>query len=174
MPETNNILVELSKYHTEWVRTVEMLGGSSYSEDIVQEMYLRIHAKQYNVYNNKGEINEYYIFKTLRSILYAYFKQKKKVIKVNIEQYKHLIDDNNIDEHKAFHKLSKRVEKETKKWHWYDKLLFDTWMNEGKSYRKLANGTTISWVSIFHTVKACKSKIRDNLQKDYEDYKKSK
>ena len=174
MPETNNILVELSKYHTEWIKMVKSLGGNSYSKDIVQEMYLRIHTKQYNVYNDKGEINKFYIYLTLRSIFGAYFRQKQKVIKVNIEQYKHLIDDTNIDEQKAFYKLSKRVEKETKKWHWFDKRLFDIYMNEGKSIRKIAQGTTISSTSIFNTLKACKSKIRDNLQKDYEDYKKSK
>ena len=117
MPETNNILVELSKYHTEWIKMVKSLGGNSYSKDIVQEMYLRIHTKQYNVYNDKGEINKFYIYLTLRSIFGAYFRQKQKVIKVNIEQYTHLVDDSNIDEQKAFHKLSKQVEKETKKWY---------------------------------------------------------
>ena len=174
MPETKDILVELSKYHTEWIRMVKSLGGNSYSKDIVHEMYLRIHDKQYNVYNDKGDINKFYIYMTLRSILYAYFKQKQRVIKVNIEQYTHLVDDSNLDEQEAFHKLSKQVEKETKKWYWYDKQLFDIYMNEGKSIRKIAQGTTISWVSIFNTLTICKNKIRVNLQKDYEDYKNSK
>jgi hypothetical protein len=35
----------------------------------------------------------------------------------------------------------------------------------------MSEHTKISWVSLFHTIKKCKRKIKENLKEDIEDYK---
>ena len=168
----SNILTKLSKYHTEWIKMVKSMGGDIFTEDIVQEMYIKIHTKGYNALNDKGEVNKYYVYLTLRSILMSYFNQKSKVKKVNIDDYIHLEDTDELKEQEAFNELSIKIDNEIENWHWYDKDLFELYRHSGMSIRKIAAGTSISWVSIFNTLKSCKGKIKDKLQKDYEKYKK--
>ena len=44
-PELKNVdfLIEVAKHHKEWIKTVTALGGGSYSEDIVQQMYIKLY-----------------------------------------------------------------------------------------------------------------------------------
>ena len=165
------MLKDLAKYHTEWIKMVRSLGGDDFTEDIVQEMYLKIHNKQYNIYNNKKEVNKFYVYLTLRSILMSYFKERSKVSKLPIDDYIHLEDDNTIEENIAFNEFTLKVDEEVSKWHWYDRDLFELYRHSGLSIRKIADKTEISWVSIFHTLKDCKGKIKECLENDYKNYK---
>ena len=149
------------------------MGGDDFSEDIVQEMYIKIHTKNYNALNDEGKVNKYYVYLTLKSILMSYLVQKNKVRKVNIDDFLHLEDTDELQEQEAFHELAVKIDNEIEGWHWYDKDLFELYRHSGMSIRKIAAGTSISWVSIFNTLKKCKGKIKENLEKDYEQYKKS-
>ena len=69
---TNCTLILIHKKHQTWIDIVKSFGCTQEtSEDIVQEMYIKIHK-----YLEKGgssimyndEINYYFIFKTLNSI----------------------------------------------------------------------------------------------------------
>ena len=41
--KNTDFLKEVAKHHKEWIKTVTALGGGSYSEDIVQEMYIKLY-----------------------------------------------------------------------------------------------------------------------------------
>ena len=170
----NSNLSKLAKYHIDWIKMVKSMGGDDFTEDIVQEMYLKIHKKNYNVLNDKGEINKFYVYRTLHSILMSYFQQKSKVRKVNIDDFIYLEDTDSLQEQEAFHELALKIDNEIENWHWYDKDLFELYRHSGMSIRKIAAGTSISWVSIFNTLKKCKGQIKTKLEKDYETYKKTK
>lgn len=147
------------------------MGGDDFSEDIVQEMYLKIFNKNYNALNDKGLVNKYYVYLTLKSILMSYLVQRNKVRKVCIDDVLHLEDTDGLQEQEAFHELAIKIDNEIENWHWYDKDLFELYRHSGMSIRKIAAGTSISWVSIFNTLKDCKGKIREKLNKDYDEYK---
>ena len=166
------MLSKLAVYHTDWIKMVKAMGGDDFTDDIVQEMYLKINDKGYNALNDEGNVNKFYVWRTLHSILMTYFKEKGKVIKVPIEEYKHLEENDSLNEHYAYHDLHLSVNEEVKTWHWYDGDLFDLYRTENTSIRKIAALTGISWVSIFNTLKECKLKIKENLKEDYETYKK--
>ena len=176
-------LNDLAKYHNEWVRMVVSMGGDSFSEDIVQEMYIKIYEKQYNVYNDKGEINKMYVYLTLRSIFANYMNKKNKIQKINIDFFKEdildkqfdlfLEDSNEIEWNIAAHSFSKELDKEVLKWNWYDRKMFEIYRHSGMSIRKMADEIGISWVSIFHTLKKCKQSVKDNLENEYNQYLKN-
>ena len=136
------------------------------------EMYLKINDKGYNALNDEGEVNKFYVWRTLHSILMTYFKEKGKVIKVPIEEYKHLEENCELKEHHAFNDLSLKVDEYIEDWHWYDRKMFQMYRHNNTSIRKMAALTGISWVSIFNTLKDCKLNIKEDLKEDYETYKK--
>ena len=71
---------------------------------------------------------------------------------------------------KAFNLLMNKVEQEMESWHWYDKLLFETYIKDGRSMRGLSSDTQISLTSIFTTLRNCKNRIRENVGEDFLDY----
>ena len=78
MTQYNNLwLKEIADSHSQWVKTVQGIGGDLYSEDIVQEMYLKLHKSvqkrgSHTFLFKDGKLQKGYVFFTLRSILYTY------------------------------------------------------------------------------------------------------
>lgn len=179
--KNTDFLKEVAKHHKEWVRTVTALGGGSYSEDIVQEMYIKLYkyADASKIIKN-GELQKGYVFFTLKSIIYALAREKSLILKENIENYNSL-DDTNYEEELAFqkfsnkiddylHSLEKKSKTENNERYWYDGKMFQMYKDNDLSMRKLAKLSGISWVSIFHTLKNVKQDLRNNFQEDWEDY----
>ncbi len=165
------MLKDIAKFHKEWIQMVRSMGGGDYSEDVVQEMYIKI-----NKYTTKdkiyvdGKINKFYIYLTLRSITFQEFRNKENIKKESLDVCLHITDDNSLEENLAFDKVSALIYKEMDNWHWYDKLLFEIYRDNKISIRKLADKTDISWVSIFHTLKKCKQRLKDKHLEDWQDY----
>ena len=65
-----SILHEICKGHIKWVRMAQKFDYDN-AEDLVQEMYLKI----YNL--NPIEVNEVYIYRTIKSIFVDDYKKKK-------------------------------------------------------------------------------------------------
>ena len=74
---TETILDKLSEYHIEWLKMVRSLGGDAYSEDVVQDMYLKVYNNN-NILNHKGQVNKYYVYLALKSVLLDYFRKRSK------------------------------------------------------------------------------------------------
>ena len=85
----------LFKKHSDWIKIVNSFGEDpSISEDLVQEMYIKIQLKL-----EKGldisygdEINYYYIFKTLRTLFLDLKRKGKNIKRVSADNIK-AIDD---------------------------------------------------------------------------------
>ena len=65
-----SILHEICKGHSKWVRMAQKFDYDN-AEDLVQEMYLKIHNL------NPTQINEVYIYRTIKSIFVDDYKRKK-------------------------------------------------------------------------------------------------
>ena len=65
-----NWLSKVAEKHTYWIKLVQKFGAGNYSEDIVQEMYLKInkYADEKKTIVN-GKVNSRYIYLVLYSIL---------------------------------------------------------------------------------------------------------
>jgi RNA polymerase sigma factor (sigma-70 family) len=166
-----NWITQVAKYHKEYVKTIQSFGEQFYAEDLVQEMYIRLLTKnkEQQVIVN-GQVNRYYVFLTLRSLFIDFYRQKNKVIKVDIKEVLTLQQIDELEEHEGFSRLLKKVDSEVKTWEWYDQMLFNLYKDSNKSMREISNGTNISLRSIFCTLKNCKERIKENVHEDYLDY----
>ena len=163
---------KVAKHHKEYIKTIESFGEDFYAEDLVQEMYIRFLTKnKEQQVMNKGEVNRYYVYLTLRSLFVDFYRQKSKIVKVDLNNVLTLEQVDTLEEHEAFGELLKRVNEETKRWEWYDKMLFDLYRNTNMSMREIEQATSISLRSIFCTIKNCKERLKENVGEDYEDLK---
>jgi RNA polymerase sigma factor (sigma-70 family) len=161
----------IAQDHKHWIKVVNHFGEYEMAEDLVQEMYLRV-----NKYANTsklitdGKVNGGYVRFVLMSITYDYHKSKKKLEKIRIgEGFE--IEDTTDGSEEAYGTFLERLDAEMNTWHWFDRQLFKIYINEEKSMRDLAEGTTISCSTIFNTLKNCKQRLKDNLGESWDDFK---
>lgn len=165
------LLTKVSRSHKEWVNIVTTFG-TDYPEDIVQEMYLRLHkyGQTEKVLNEKGEVNLFYIWTLLRNCWHDSNKSNKLEF-ISIEALHNIINsEGNLEKHEAFDRIENLIDAESKTWHHYDKMLFDIYRKKTISMRGIAKETNISLKSIFNTLKHCKQRIKQNVGEDYKDY----
>lgn len=179
-----NWLSLVAEFHDEWVTIVKRLGGGAYSEDLVQESYIKLH--KYNCENKiicNGRVSKGYMFFVLRSVFLRYKRDNKGIFKIQIESFLfegediNAIDDvekfssiDNMEQEEAFGKICNMMDNEMENWHWYDRRIFEIYRDTNLSIRGIANETKISFVNIFHTLKRGKQLMRDKFSEDYEDY----
>ena len=86
-----NILQEICKGHSKWVRMAQKFDHDN-AEDLVQEMYIKL----YNL--NPTEVNEVYIYRTIKSIFIDDYKKKKILTApLNGKEAYNIEDDYNED-----------------------------------------------------------------------------
>ena len=186
--DSNTALAIIAKCHNKWVTMVKTLGEKVYYEDIVQEVYIKIHNNNYyNRIIRDGKVNEGYMYFMLRTMLYDYWKVNKKIEKVEInDQTLRNRIQCDIDKEEAYMIICENIDREINSWHWYDEEVFKIyrmhWRDnktlnrlleefEGKvSIRKMASSTKISWVTLFNELKQSKAKIKELFSEDWEDY----
>lgn len=145
------------------------LGCGDFSEDIVQEMYLRIHkyvdTPSRIMFND--DINKSFIYITIRNLVYDLNKaqsKSKELIVRGMDIQKLEIQDDEFDD--TIDRLNEVVKADMCNWHPYDKILFNYVYQEGVSMRKLARETDISLRSIFNTIKNAKESIKEAATKE--------
>jgi len=163
----------VAKDHKEWVKLVQSFGEDFFSEDIVQESYIRLYkyCKPENIIQN-GQVNKGFMYFVLRNLYLLHIKSEKKNALVSLSGLEVLKDETtDLTKEEAYSKMLSKVHEEVDSWHWYDKQLFNIYKDTDLSIRDIAKETTISSSSIFNTLKNCKSKIKAKFKEDYEDYK---
>jgi DNA-directed RNA polymerase specialized sigma24 family protein len=173
MSEWLNIV---AKHHKEHVKLVRSWGGGDYSEDLVQEMYLRLH--RYTTPEKiikDGEVNLGFIWFTLRNMYLTLVKEQKKYSKVNLEDIADLIhSEPDIIGMLLLDKITTEIEEELKEWEkdpvlWYTSKIFTTYVNSGDSLRVFGDKVDIHYKSIFDTVKKCREMLVNKYGEDYSD-----
>tara|TARA_R100000654_G_C2666433_1_gene125435 strand:- start:472 stop:1062 length:591 start_codon:yes stop_codon:yes gene_type:complete len=185
-------LKHVTKYHHEWVAIMQSFGAKDLSEDIVQEVYIRLlNRADVNKLFLNNKLNKSYIYFALRNTWIMHVrKQRSNRENKNRIELVYLKEFNNDPAYKSDNFLShkneeedinlkfnkyeiilERIEEEISTWHWYDYMLFKIYVDSGKSIRTLAKETKISRDSIFQTLKNCKERIKIAVGEDWEDFK---
>lgn len=176
----------LSKYHSTWITMGLKMGIPDYLvEDLVQEMYLRLHKYVKDVSQimyNEEEPNKFYVYITIRNLWTDYLKYRSKVFldRIDDEAFNITADEDELytlmhseDKQRieAREKILDKIEDEVGSWsYWYDKKLFNLYYNTEMTMRKLSEETNISLTSIFNSCKNYKDIINSKFGEDFEDY----
>jgi DNA-directed RNA polymerase specialized sigma24 family protein len=165
-----NALNILSKHHKEWLNIVRLFGNDELAEDIVHDVYLKIH--EYNYYQKiliDGEPNRALMWILLRNTTYRANKTASNDL--SIEVVRDLSGEEfELIKHESLDNIYERIEIEISTWDWYDQKMWKIYKDEGKSMRKISEDTGISLMSIFRTIKFCKDRIRQSVGEDYTDF----
>jgi RNA polymerase sigma factor (sigma-70 family) len=161
-----SVLGIIASQHQKWINIVRSFGMFNYPEDIVQNMYLKIHKwngkYDASIMYNETEINEYFIFKVLRNLFLDYHKTKK--VKIDSTFYEPSISD--ISKYISKYEYKERlgiVQDEIKTWHLYDQKIYELIFLENKSMLELSKQTGIDYYSIYRSVKKIKKILISKL-----------
>ena len=165
------------------------LNNREDAEDLVQEMYLRLHGYhiKFSKIKYKDEVNRYFIYTVLKNMALQFIR--KKVYTVEIQDV--AADQEYFDDKEE---ILIKIQQEVDTWDFYDRVLFETYMYSGLSLRDLAygtdkkprmiantkyikvaavkNGTGISVSSMFNTIKKLKERLKYKI--DYNETKRFK
>ena len=182
-----NWLNIISKDHCKWIEFVKTLGENNYAEDIVQEMYLKLHAmdnaqrnsndKRYalnystedRVLNQNGTSNASYIKMVLYTMFIDFKKELNKYSNSEINETEE--EEILIDNEKAWGAFISVVEREMQTWQKYDRLLFNLYSTKKISMRSIAKELDVDVRSVWNTINNCKTKIKVRLNDDYKELK---
>tara|TARA_R110002020_G_scaffold383842_1_gene594488 strand:- start:237 stop:833 length:597 start_codon:yes stop_codon:yes gene_type:complete len=183
---------QITNYHHEWIAIMKSFGAKDHAEDIVQEVYIRLLDRaDHNKLFNNGKLNKAYVYFALRNTWIMHIRKqrsnrenKNRIELVYFKQYKNdpkYKEDNflsmEIEEanpklkHHKYEIILEKINEEIDSWHWYDSMLFKEYVSSGKSIRTLAKETKISRDSIFQTLKNCKTRIKNAIGEDWEDFR---
>ena len=186
MRSKNEALEIMVKHHSEYIKMAKAIAGNNfkvrnYAEDYVQDAYLRLTRFEdlYDkVISESGKFSKGYMFFTLRSIIINDMK-RVRTPKYNFigDEYdmeeKYMLEDTGVDKDvlldSAIEDLMAKVIAE--KVHWFDAQLFNTYLQEGISFRELAARTGLGIQTIYLSIKKVKLAIAEHLFEDYQDYK---
>ena len=169
----------LAEMHQDWIRIVKSFGcNNDTSEDLVQEMYLKINAlisRGGNIMYNETEINHYYIFRTLRTMYIDLTRKENKVTilplerndlfdKANYERYiAKFTFQNPYDEADDIEGLYEEMQVFLNDLYWYDKKIYQ-YIEGGESVKSLSDKTKISYYSIYNTYRKVKKDLYSLLR----------
>ena len=163
-------LEKIAEKHDDWHRIVLSFGcKESIAEDIVQEMYIRIHTyitKGVDIsfrVKDKDDINHIFIYRTLRSLYIDLHRKEKNIIKTNIDNLADYIDENESLSKGDVCNAMQQMDSLLDKTFWYDRTVFEI-ISSGTSIAELSRRTNITYYSLYFTHKRVKQLIKDNIE----------
>jgi predicted DNA-binding protein YlxM (UPF0122 family) len=88
----------------------------------------------------------------------------------NDESVEEGLEDVEFDEQEAFHNLVDSMSSEIMSWERYDIILSQLYFKTDLSLRDIANGSGISLMSIYNSIKNYKNILNNKFIDDYQDY----
>ena len=165
-------LEKIAEKHDDWHRIVLSFGcKESIAEDIVQEMYIRIHTyitKGVDIsfrVKDKDDINHIFIYRTLRSLYIDLHRKEKNIVKTNIDNLADYIDENESLSKGDVCNAMQQMDSLLDKTFWYDRTVFEI-ISSGTSIAELSRRTNITYYSLYFTHKRVKQLIKDNIEWD--------
>tara|TARA_R110002012_G_scaffold49475_2_gene127994 strand:+ start:3996 stop:4478 length:483 start_codon:yes stop_codon:yes gene_type:complete len=159
----NYTINDIFKKHNVWIDIVCSFGcNPQTAEDIVQEMYIKIHKKKQsglNIDYGDNDFNYYYVFRTLKNLFYDLKRKQNKVKIVDLEYCNNYISEENFIDYQIVYD---EIKKSLNKMYWYDKKVYEL-IESGQSVAQLSRKTGIPYYSLYNTykkvVKLLKNKI---------------
>jgi len=166
-----NSLAVIARRHKDWVGIAKFFGATTFAEDIVQDVYLRIHKYNYGKKIVSGDkINNYLMWAMIRNATHDQNKNNKNELLILDSFHDLAVDEFENEEFYSLERLHAKILKEILTWHWYDIKLFLTYLESDISMRQIAKEAKISLTSIFNTIKNCKERLVKNVGEDWQDY----
>ena len=159
-------LQKIANKHSDWCRIVKSFGcEGDKCEDIVQEMYLKVHTLISNGTDISygDEINHFYIYRILRSLFIDLCRKEAKITKVNVDYLEKYIQEEEVIQYKDIEGKMKELDSVLDKVYWYDKKVFDL-ISGGMSIAELSKNSGISYYSLYNTYKNVKNIIKENIE----------
>ena len=152
---------KLTDKHKDWISIVQSFGIGSYSEDLVQEMYIRAikYIRQGKDLSYGDDINHYYIFKLLRHLSLNLIKKKKKINVISIENHINEVFDQKLVDYEEKYKI---VNKKLDNLYWYEQKVYRI-IESGTSITELAEKSNISYYSLYRTYNKVKKQLKLEL-----------
>jgi RNA polymerase sigma factor (sigma-70 family) len=153
---------EISKHHKDWIRSVSAYGEKNYTEDIVQEMYLQLvkYKSEHKAFDEDGNFNKNYIYRTLFNMTHSFKKSKKNLKKVSIgDGFDIAEDESDYSLLENLQKLDNAIES----LNWYDKKLIDLHHREGIPMREIGRDSGLGYSSISRTLSKAKQKLKTKI-----------
>jgi len=183
-----NLLERAAKHHSLWCNMVSKLGcNKSMVEDVVQDMYIKIHTQQQkgkNIFYGK-DVNKFYIWMVLRSIYIDYLRNENKsvfcgfndtesldnILSNHEDDSTHYVHDNDYDLYNLYNDIQKEIDSWDEKGLFpYNKTVFTAYMETSVSLRQLAKDTNVSLSSIVNTISKGKEKLKEKFGSDISSY----
>ena len=162
------MLNEVAKKHKYWLKVAHSFGAGQFAEDIVQEMYLKLHR-----YIEAKTIQEKtlttYVYCIVRSLTLDLKRAQSKIKKVEVLDY-YLTHESNSQSLEALETIYTKIDDEIKSWNWYDAKMFLTYVNSEFSQRDIASETGIKIGSVHYTIRKAGDKLKEAIGEDIQDY----
>jgi hypothetical protein len=181
----NKALEMLAQYHAEYIKMARAIANNNlevfnYAEDFVQEAYLRLARYEDlfdKVVSDKGKVSKGYMFFVLRSIIVNTIKKKSNLNfsylgdQYDFEEKFNWIDHGRDKHRKGVEDLEiKMYDILKKKAKWFDYELFVKYLTTKKSFRTMAEESTLGVRTIYLSIKRSKMIIAEELFEDYQDF----
>lgn len=159
----SKILNLIANEHIHWINIVRSFGcNRETSEDLVQEMYIKIKKKLDNgldITYNSNDFNYSYVFRVLRNLFLDLKRKEKNVYIIDIDNIRDLVE---LDDTTDYYKVLERVNDTIDELIWYDKKVFEI-IDNGSSIADLSRKTKIPYYSLYNTFKRVKDKLKKML-----------
>jgi RNA polymerase sigma factor (sigma-70 family) len=162
-----DVLIQAYKKHKQWCEIVESFGcNSDTAEDLVQEMYLKLHGLLESGLDIKYDetVNYYYIYKILRTLFLDLKRKEKRVNYIDEAEFMllEMQADQDMIGDKTHNEIHKDVMETLEDLYWYDRKVFELLDGE-MSVSELSRNTGISYYSLYNTYKKVKQILKEKL-----------
>tara|TARA_R110001599_G_scaffold225116_1_gene424276 strand:+ start:1299 stop:1856 length:558 start_codon:yes stop_codon:yes gene_type:complete len=182
----NQVLEKLYKSHKTWVLMADkMLPAYKLvpAEDVVQTMYIKIYEKlNKNKLKTadiiiKGKPHYGIIYMTLRDIVGMIYRDKSNYITSNTtkdtdyvstqsgEFFEYSTNKFIYEEQESAAEFYEKIDNIINGFDWFHKKLFKLYTKKFQSIRDLSKATTISYMTVWKHINACKKEIKNKMKK---------
>jgi len=164
--DKNKVLSLLAEYHNKWLANVNALINDENieAEDIVQDMYLKIHSSKDEVIKKAIVDNKPHIGYVNKVLYNMYLKaQKEESLKTELKD-NHTVEEKQPEINKF--NIEKKIDEIVNSFYWFDRKLFNLYRKEFHTIRSLSKATKISHVVVHNTISKCKKKIKRKLNEE--------
>jgi len=171
----------LALKHDKWISLVEGLGcNKSYVEDVVQDAYIRVFEyvqKGTNIDYGDDDVNDFYMYMTLRAIYINGLKKKKVLLyepvdtdKLNDVLNKLKDEYSDVEMEGAYERLINKIFVEVNSWDFYKRNIFIAYFTSNLSLDKLSAETGIGRSSLYNSIRKYREVIDDMFKEDAQDF----
>jgi DNA-directed RNA polymerase specialized sigma24 family protein len=170
------MLEVVGKRHKEWVRMAISVGSPpSIAEDIVQEVYLRLHkyrkTAEPKLIAEDGSVNMFYMFGAIRNTVRTELGKENKYVAFPDFYWEEAPEGADEEFENRYQVLMNNIKEEVDSWGAYNSKLFSLYFKTDLSMRKIANGTGIGLTHIYTSISKYRETIKDKFTEDFDNLK---